>query len=325
MSQLPAYSSADPSPNAGVGQSPFDRLRDYPWLPAAIVGVAAVVFAYLPNVLSLATIWENEPNYSHGFLVVPIAIVILWKRIADRPFAWSPPSVTWRTWTFLALMLAVRALSYERGMAWVENATLIPVTACVIYAVGGARLLSRAWPAVAFLVFMLPLPNSVNTLVSQPLQQVATKGSCFALQLMGMWVIPEGNVINLTTPHGPQPLEVALACNGLSMLMTLAATVTATVILLPMPLWKRIVVLLSALPIALLSNISRIVATGLCYYYVVDEHWRHRAHDWAGLMMMPLALILVGTEVWLLSWLFDESEAEAAARPIGPAVTQRPQ
>lgn len=323
MSQLPAYPSTDPPQSAGVGPSPLDRLREHTWLPAAVVGVALIVFAYLPNVLSLARVWENEPNYSHGFLVVPIAIVILWRRIADRPFAWSPPTATWRTWTILALLLAARAYSYEKGMSWVENATLIPVAACVAYAVGGARLLSRAWPAIAFLVFMLPLPNSVNTLVSQPLQSIATKGSCFVLQLMGMWVVPEGNVINLTTPSGPQPLEVALACNGLSMLMTLAATVTATVILIPMPQWKRIIVLLSALPIALVSNISRIVTTGWCFYYLVDERWRHQSHDWAGLLMMPLALVLVGAEIWILSWLFDESESESAARPIGPAAMQR--
>ena len=324
MSQLPAYPSTDQPQSKGVGPAPFDRLREYPWLPAAVVGVALVAFAYLPNILSLVKVWENEPNYSHGFLVVPIAIVILWRRITDHPFAWSPPTATWRTWAILAVLLAVRAYSYEKGMSWVENATLIPVAACVAYAVGGARLLSRAWPAIAFLVFMLPLPNSVNTLVSQPLQRFATKGSCFVLQLMGMWVVPEGNVINLTTPSGSQPLEVALACNGLCMLMTLAATVTATLILIPMPLWKRLVVLSSALPIALISNISRIVATGWCFYYLVDESWRHRSHDWAGFLMMPLALVLVGAEIWILSWLFDEAEAEAATRPIGPTVTQRP-
>lgn len=287
------------------------------------MGVALLVFAYLPNILSLAKVWENEPNYSHGFLVIPIAVVILWRRITDHPFVWSPSKTTWQTWTLLALLLAVRAFSYETGRAWTENITLIPVAACVTYAVGGRQLLSRAWPALAFLVFMFPLPDAVNSLVSQPLQQVATKGSCFILQLMGMWVIPAGNVINLTSPHGPEQLEVALACNGLSMLMTLAATVTATVILIPMPLWKRIVVLLSALPIALISNVSRIVATGWCYYYVTDEAWRHRSHDWAGFLMMPLALALVGLEVWLLSWLFDDPEAEAATRPIGLAATQQ--
>ena len=82
--------------------------------------------------------------------------------------------------------------------------------------------------------------------------------------------------------YGLKTLEVALACNGLSMLMTLAATVTATVILIPLPNWKRIVVLASAIPIALVSNIIRIVATGWCYYLIEGERAKKLAHDWSG-------------------------------------------
>jgi exosortase len=170
---------------------------------------------------------------------------------------------------------------------------------------------------------MLPLPPAINTMVAMPLQRIATVGSCFVLQLTGLWVVPAGNVITLSTPHGPQQLEVALACNGLSMLMTLAATVTATVILIPMPTWKRLAVLASAVPIALVSNIARIVATGWLYYLLEGELAHERAHDWSGYLMMPLALVLVGSELWLLSWLFDDEQAKAAARPISPVPAPR--
>ena len=67
------------------------------------------------------------------------------------------------------------------------------------------------------------------------------------------------------------------------MLMTLAATVTAYIILIPLANWKRIVILATAIPIALLSNIVRIVATGWCYYYINDETHRKTAHDWTGI------------------------------------------
>ena len=84
-------------------------------------------------------------------------------------------------------------------------------------------------------------------------------------------MVQQGNVLDLTTPFGMRSLDVALACSGLKMLMTLAATVTATIMLLPLPRWKRIVLLVSAVPIALISNITRIVATGWCYYYIKGE------------------------------------------------------
>ena len=129
----------------------------------------------------------------------------------------------------------------------------------------------------------------------------------------------EGNVIHLPdAPPDSRTLEVAVACNGLSMLMTLAATVTATIILIPLPTWKRVVVLASAIPIALLSNIIRIVATGWCYNLIAGEGAKKFAHDWSGWLMMPLALILVGLELWILSWLAGDggSTPHAVDRPI---------
>ena len=163
---------------------------------------------------------------------------------------------------------------------------------------------------------MLPLPSSINGLVSLPLQKIATLGSVFMMELTGLRAMAEGNVIQLPdAPPGSRTLEVALACNGLSMLMTLAATVTATIILFPLVTWKRAVVFASAIPIALVSNIIRIVATGWCYHLITGESAKKFAHDWSGLLMMPLALVLVGLEVWILSWLADDG-GSASDRPV---------
>ena len=191
-----------------------------------------------------------------------------------------------------------------------ENATIIPAIACITWTFGGWSLLQRVWPAILFLVFLLPLPRPVNEFISLPLQTYRATGSCFLLQLSGFWAIQDGNVINLTTPHGPMPLDVALACNGLRMLMTMAATITATIILIPLPTWKRITLLVSTVPIAMLSNMLRIVATGWCYYEMTGPKAKEWAHDLSGLLMMPLALILVGLELQLLSWLVPGRTAE---------------
>ncbi len=174
--------------------------------------------------------------------------------------------------------------------------------------------MQRGWPAVVFLVFMLPLPQSMNSMIALPLQWIATLGSVFVMQLTGLWGIADGNVITLRDhSFNSKTLEVAQACNGLSMLMTLAATVTATIMLIPLANWKRIVVLASAIP-----NIVRIVATGWCYYLIDGERAKKLAHDWTGILLLPLALILVGLELLVLSWLADDgqSSAEDIDRPI---------
>ncbi len=167
----------------------------------------------------------------------------------------------------------------------------------------GWRVFARVWPAFAFLIFLLPLPDAVNTSVSQPLQGLATSCSSKLLRLSGLWVMPEGNVILV----GKERLEVAAACNGLSMLMSLAATVAATATLLPMATGKRVVLLLSIVPIALFSNVLRITVTAWCYYKFGADVGSKYAHDIAGWAMMPLAMVLVGLELALMSWLVIET------------------
>ena len=249
-----------------------------------------------PTSASWAASGCNDENYSHGFLVVPIAVFILWRRLTEVPREEESGQVgsapLWG-WLFLVAALVVRAVAYERSYQWVETATILPAIIGLTWAFGGWPLLYRAWPAILFLVFMLPLPISVNGLIALPLQRLAATGSYFLLQLSGFWVVQQGNVLHLTTPFGTRPLDVALACSGLKMLMTLAATVTATIMLLPLPTWKRLVLLASAVPIALISNITRIVTTGWCYYFIKGETGKHWAHDISGWMMMPLALVLV--------------------------------
>jgi exosortase len=271
------------------------------------LGAAALMLAlaYAPTFRDLYRTWSSDENYTHGFLVIPIALFILWRRLTEVPdpkpadFGAAP----WWGWGLLAAALAVRFAAYEGGFGWMETATLLPAIVGLTWAFGGWPLLERAWPAILFLVFMLPLPGALNGLIALPLQRLAATGSYFCLQLAGFWVVQQGNVLHLTTPSGTRLLDVAMACSGLKMLMTLAATVTATVLLLPLPVWRRLVLLASAVPIALFSNLIRILVTGLCYYYIEGERSHRWAHDISGWMMMPLALVLVGLELQVLAWL----------------------
>ncbi len=289
------------------------------WALGATVLVLGL--AYAPNFYYLSSIWEVDPNYSHGWLVIPIALVVLWQRLTAPESEPLPRTISrpWLGWCLLIAVLAFRAYAYEGNFQWVETATILPAIVSLVWIFGGWPLLKRVWLAIAFLVFMLPLPESINNQISLPLQQVAATGSCFLLQLSGLWVIQEGNVIDLTTATGEMSkLDVAAACSGLRMLMTLSATITATIILVPLPTWKRIVLLVSVIPIALISNMMRIVATGFCYYYIQGPTAKEWAHDISGYLMMPMALVLVGLELFVLSWLVppDDEPVEDARKSM---------
>jgi exosortase len=318
-----------------------------PRLLSLAVAMGMLGWAYWPNLQSLGIIWRSDPNYSHGVLVIPIALAIFWHRLKDANVDWSGMRGPWWSWLALAAVLVARALAYEWNGQWVENITIIPAAACVMLSLGGWPLLGIGWPAAVFLIFMVPLPPLINNILSSPLQGIATLGSVFIMQVTGLLALRNGNIIYLPDAlESVRNLEVAQACNGLSMLMTLAATVTATLCLFPLANWKRIVVLASALPIALVSNIIRIVATGWCYYLIkgavlfragvrlgvflflytlplTAADVKKLAHDWSGLLMMPLALLLVFLELLVLSWLAaDSGSAPEPERLVIPVIPQ---
>jgi exosortase len=306
------------APQANVWRTLWDQRLSMSSLFALGAATLTFVLAYLPNLRALVTLWNEDTNYTHGYLVLPIAGYIVWQQLSTPVPKTSSKAVPapWWGWVFLSIVLVLRAVMYERGSEWMENVTIILAVAALTWSFGSWPLIKRVWPAIAFLVFMFPLPGMLNQMLALPLQSIAATSSTFLLQLTGMWVIQEGNVINLSTGHGIEKLDVALACNGLRMLMTMAATVIAAVIVIPLPNWKRIVLLFSIVPVALVSNMARIVSTGWSYYLFKEAAVRHWAHDWAGYMMMPLALALVGLELGLMSWLVPKETEDD--KPVSP-------
>jgi exosortase len=273
---------------------------------------ATLGLAYAPNFNFLSGIWRTDPNYSHGYLVIPIALMVLWLRQSSLDRSRVAPK--WWGWVLLAGVFALRSYFYEANEIWLEDATIPLAVASLALAFGGWTLFVWSLPAIIFMGFMLPLPNRFNVMLAYPLQRLATIGSCDLLQMLGLPVLPEGNVIII----GMKRLEVARACNGLSMLLSFLTLITAAAILIPRPVFPdRVALLASAIPIALVINILRISTTGLCFYfYGTDEillpliNYR-LPHDWAGYLMMPAALVLMFLELRILSWLFVTDEPRA--------------
>ncbi|MGE3817931.1 MAG: exosortase/archaeosortase family protein [Isosphaeraceae bacterium] len=292
MATVPDESPAQPSTPRRLAEP----------LALALV-LAAFGWSFWPGFAYLADRWDQDPNYSYGYFVIPIAAFILWSRrgLLDR----SKLNPKW--WGFLPLLalLALRYPLFEWNEQYVERAMIPLVAGSLALAVGGWHLLRFALPGVIFLFFLLPLPQSWNLSMAAPLQRVATIGSVGILQVLGLPVMAEGNVILV----GQEALEVARACNGLSMLLSFVTLITATVILIKRPWYERLALLLSAVPIAIFSNVLRIVVTGLVYHLMGHEAGEKiAAHEFAGWAMMPLALALVWLELKVLSWLYVEED-----------------
>src|SRR5262249_31078856 len=160
-------------------------------------------------------------------------------------------------------------------------------------------LLRWAWPAVVFLLFLLPLPYQVDVLLANPLRRVATVCSTYALQTLGVPAVSQGNVILIDDLK----VGVAEACSGLGMLMTFFALSTAVAFIIQRPLLDKAIIFLSAIPVGVIMNVLRITVTVFLFRFADAEVARAVFHDVAGWVMMPLALLVLLLELRFLKHL----------------------
>jgi exosortase len=268
-------------------------------------------WSYLGTFAALGRIWWKSPQYSHGFLVPAFAAAILWMRWGQfraelaKPSNWGLP--------FIVLGGAIRLAGGFFYFPWLDELSLIPTLVGLALLLGGWHALQWSWPAIGFLVFMLPLPFVVETWLSDPLQVFATQASTYVLQTLGFPALSQGNIIILNDSK----IGVEEACNGLGMLDVFLAASTAWAFMMKRPLWEKGLVMVSGVPIALIANVMRITATGVLCEWAGSHFAITVFHDWWGWLMMPLALALLWLETRLLSWLVA---APTAMKPASPTV-----
>ena len=286
------------------------------WL-AATAGVV-LLWAFWPTLWEMAGQWEAVSRYSHGFFVPLFAIVYLaqWRR--DK-FPSGPLQPAWWGLAVVAGGLALRFAGIYIYNEWLAGVALLPCLAGLCMLIGGGPLLRWAWPAIAFLIFMVPLPYRVEVGLAGPLRRVATVGSAYTLQTLGFMSFSEGNVVRMG-PTLADCLDVAEACSGLSMLLVFFAISTAVIMIIDARWYEKALIFVSAVPIALLANIVRLTATGMVLKAWGPE-WSNYFHNsfWAALMMIALALGLLWIELRALAWIFLPRGAEVT--PVVPLAT----
>jgi exosortase len=272
-----------------------------------VVGFAAVLaWVFWPAFGDMADKWVSDPQYSHGYLVPLFSLGYLYWRRRDLKVA--DCRIDWRG----LVVVAAGAAAYVAGaylyLDVLAGGAFLVTLAGVVLLVGGPPALKWAGPAVAFLAFMLPLPFAVETALGQPLRRVATLGSTWVLQTAGFPAVAEGNVIVLE--HGK--VAVVEACSGLSMLMIFLAIAIGMAMVIKRPVLDKLVLVASAVPVAVAANVVRISGNGFGIE-LWDAETAHRVfHDQGGWLMMPLAVCMLWVELWVLRKLFVES-------PAGPA------
>jgi exosortase len=263
----------------------------------------------------LATIWHREPDWSHGVLVGPLAVCMLWMR-RDR-FPGGAAGWGWPGLLLVALSVAMRFTAAWYYLDPLDGWSILFWVAGVAWLFGGRRVLWWSLPSIVFLGFMVPLPYRLEIGLTLWLQTIATKFGCGLLHLCGQPAIVEGHTILL----GAHRLEVEQACSGVAIFMSIVAMAFVFAAVVRRPWWERVLLLLSVIPVALGVNAVRIAAMGLLCQHVSKEVAGTVGHNAVGWAMIVAAGGLFAAVVWYLKKLFPEVEyveAEMASPKDAP-------
>ncbi len=272
-----------------------DESRSRPralWAAVALIALAIVVYA--PILYYMVIHWKVVDDYSHGFLIVPLALFFAWERRPQLRRAIIEPS--W--WGIVPLFLGSLTLTIGRLGVELMNmrvSFVLTLIGLVLLLLGKQVSRILAFPLL-FLFLMVPLPQSLVNVVAFPLQLTAADSATGLLYLLKIPALREGNIIHLATTQ----LFVEQACSGLRSLMALVTLGVIFAYFFRKTLVERLIIVASAIPIAILVNTFRVALTGVLTHHIGQEVASGWIHQTEGMFTFAIAMLILLTEAWIL-------------------------
>lgn len=287
------------------------------WKPALIA--AALAFVYFSVLTSLGRDWWTDENYSHGLLIPLIIGYMLW---ADRERLGREPTRPSLLWGGLIVVFAMLCLWVGTAGAelYVQRMSLVLMLAGIVIYFWGWRLLRLLLVPLGLLILAIPIPAIIFNKIAFPLQLFASRCAVWTMRLFDIPVLRQGNVIELM-PKGAREtkkLEVVEACSGIRSLMTLV-TLAVVFAYFTRPrdndgdgdggllqrvksygFWRSVILVASAVPIAILTNALRVSGTGVLAHYYGTQVADGFFHSFSGWVVYIVAFLLLFAVGWLL-------------------------
>ena len=266
------------------------------WVKAGLLGSLAILL-YRDALVYLWFKWGVE-DFSYGYFILPIALYLAWEKRANLQGTRSVLS-----WGFL-FPLVVGIILFWLGELGGEYATLflslwlVSVSLCWLK-FGWKKLKTIAFPLV-FLLVMFPPPNLVYSNISLWLQLVSSRLGVGLLQWVGVPAYREGNIIDL----GFTQLQVVDACSGLRYLFPLVAMGALLAYHYRAGLWKGAVLVVSSIPVTILTNSLRLASVGVLYKFWGANVAQGFFHDFSGWLIFTVSLAILLGELWMLNRVF---------------------
>jgi exosortase len=267
-----------------------------------LLGSYAVLYHYVFT--RLVRDWYTDENYSHGFLIIPIALYFVWERRARIKEAAKAGSA----WG-LAIVLASAGLL----LAGILGSELFVTRISLLGTIAGGILFLYGWNhlrillfPIAFLLLMIPIPAIIFNQISFPLQLLASRFGEMALLACQVPVLREGNVINLANVN----LEVAEACSGIRSLVSLLTLGIVYGYFTDSRIWVRWALAIGTIPIAIAANGIRVAGTGLAAHYYGPDAAQGFFHTFSGWIIFIAAFMMMFLYYKFIVWMAPERKAK---------------
>jgi exosortase len=304
-------------------------LQSFPLETCARIAILAGVLVWVNfwQLRIMVRTWMDDGNWSHGFLIPLFSIYFLYSR-RDELFSAGRRVCMWGLGLMLLGILVILGgvylkQAYRSGLFdWFCRVGIVPTVMGLVLYLAGPRVLRVVWLPIAFLVFAMPLPSDTYSKIALPLQNLAAAASAAVLKLCGVNIIVKASELTLVSVSGiTRDLTVAEACSGVRMLVAFMALSVAMAYLDDKPIWQRVTLVLMGVPIAVASNVLRVIITSTAYVMDKPDFGKDFMHSFTGMLMLVPALLMLWGLGWLLQSLFvadgqDEQDQDESGKGL---------
>jgi len=275
--------------------------------------IVAIAFAYATVLAKLSSDWWGDENYSHGLLIPFIIGYILW--VGRDKFASARTNASvWLGGAAVAVALLALWAGVAGAELYTQRMSLVLLLVGIVVYFWGLQLLKLTLIPFFLLILAIPIPAIIFNKIAFPLQLFASRCAVWSMQTMGIPVLRQGNVIELKPLNSfeTKKLEVVEACSGIRSLMTLI-TLAVVFAYFTHPksdsdhpktrrygLLRAAIIVLSAIPIAILTNALRVSGTGVLAHYYGTQVADGFFHSFSGWVVYIVAFLMLFGVGWLL-------------------------
>ncbi|MGA9883709.1 MAG: exosortase/archaeosortase family protein [Candidatus Acidiferrales bacterium] len=250
---------------------------------------ALVILLYGDILKALVQNWWTDPDYGHGFFVVPFSAFVLW-RSRRR---WMKTEIKPNNFG-LIVMLGAIALLFLGSLGaelFTSRFSMLVLLAGMVIFLAGWKFVRAIWFPLGFLVFMIPLPVIIYNEVAFPLQLITSRFAAFLLGLAQVPVLRDGNILRFSN----YSLGVVQACSGIRSLISLIVLAVIYLHFTEPRRWARYFLIALAVPIAIISNAVRIMVAGMMAHRFGPAAAEGFLHGFSGVVIFSASLTLILT------------------------------